>query len=498
MLALYRKYRPRTLEDVIGQEQVTKPLSSALKSGKTSHSYLFTGPRGCGKTSVARILAHEINGFKYELEDSYLDIIEIDAASNTGVDNIRDLREKALIAPSEGKYKVYIIDEVHMLSKSAFNALLKTLEEPPAHVVFILATTDIEKVPVTITSRSQVYTFRLAPPEIMLPHLKAICKKEKINIEDAALNLIVEKGGGSFRDSLSILDQISTVAEDHTITETEVSTLLGLPLDSKISSLLDAYAKGDSKAITDLLKSLLLEGIKPESIASSALSRIIATPTPELLPLLGELPKVSAPYPDAKLLLAFLSSSGSSFEAAKENSRIFRGDYERVQSMAGVSRSALRSARLIDEKNPTEFSQARKNLPDEQPTAIDRKRADQERKSLPDEQPSTKSQAKSIRTEPEHESTPHAATALTPALKAQLSKCRVEDDGEVINIYPSRKIVKTILERPANRELLKSNFDKAFIIHDPDELAKSPEISKISDIMGNVQEVNNNGGIPFE
>ena len=200
MKALYRRYRPKTLAEVVGEEQVTESLINSLKKGKIAHAYLFIGPRGCGKTSVARILAHEINEFKYELEDSYLDIIEIDAASNTGVDNIRELREKAIIAPSQGKYKVYIIDEVHMLSKSAFNALLKTLEEPPEHVIFIMATTDAHKIPVTITSRSQVLTFKLANPAVMLEHVKKICTKEKIDIDQAALEIIVRRGGGSFRD----------------------------------------------------------------------------------------------------------------------------------------------------------------------------------------------------------------------------------------------------------------------------------------------------------
>ena len=196
MKALYRRYRPKTLAEVVGEEQVTESLINSLKKGKIAHAYLFIGPRGCGKTSVARILAHEINEFKYELEDSYLDIIEIDAASNTGVDNIRELREKAIIAPSQGKYKVYIIDEVHMLSKSAFNALLKTLEEPPEHVIFIMATTDAHKIPVTITSRSQVLTFKLANPAVMLEHVKKICTKEKIDIDQAALEIIVRRGGG--------------------------------------------------------------------------------------------------------------------------------------------------------------------------------------------------------------------------------------------------------------------------------------------------------------
>ena len=142
--ALYRKYRPISLEAVYGQDAVITPLKESIKTGNFSHAYIFTGPRGCGKTSVARIFAHEINHFPYELEDSYVDIIEIDGASNTGIDNIRDLREKAMIAPTEGRYKIYIIDEVHMLSKSAFNGLLKIIEEPPEHVIFILARTNLE------------------------------------------------------------------------------------------------------------------------------------------------------------------------------------------------------------------------------------------------------------------------------------------------------------------------------------------------------------------
>ena len=191
MKALYRKYRPTKLSEVIGQDQVTKPLENSLKSGKISHAYIFIGPRGCGKTSVARIFAHEVNKFPYEIEDDYTDIIEIDGASNTGVDNIRELKEKALIAPTKGKYKVYIIDEVHMLSKSAFNALLKTLEEPPKHVIFIMATTDAYKIPATITSRSQVFNFNLATPDVMRSHLEKIAKKEAINIESDALDVVI-------------------------------------------------------------------------------------------------------------------------------------------------------------------------------------------------------------------------------------------------------------------------------------------------------------------
>ena len=304
MKALYRRYRPKTLGEVVGQEQVTDILSQSLKTGKIAHAYLFIGPRGTGKTSVARIFAHEINGFDYQLEDDYLDIIEIDAASNTGVDNIRDLREKAIIAPTKGKYKIYIIDEVHMLSKSAFNALLKTLEEPPEHVIFIMATTDAHKVPITITSRSQTFTFKLANPSIMHSHLKKIAKAEKIDIDDAALDIIVKRGGGSFRDSLSLLDQISTLSEKHIDSEI-VSKAFGLPQQEAVINILNAYSARDQARIRKQLQELLDTGIKAESIADNLIEEIMQNPQPIHLLLLDKLTDVSrSAYPNVKLLLA--------------------------------------------------------------------------------------------------------------------------------------------------------------------------------------------------
>ena len=306
MKALYRRYRPKTLGEVIGQEQITSVLEKSIQNGKIAHAYLFIGPRGTGKTSVARILAHEVNNFKYELEDDYLDIIEIDAASNTGVDNIRDLREKAIIAPTKGKYKVYIIDEVHMLSKSAFNALLKTLEEPPEHVIFIMATTDAYKVPVTITSRSQTFTFKLANPSVMFDHLKKIAQKEQINITDEALKIVVKRGGGSFRDSLSLLDQISTLSDDK-IDADLITKALGLPQTEVITSILNGYAAGDVMRVRDQLKNLLEAGIKPETIAENLINEIMTNPQPIHLDLLNNLLDVSrSSYPEAKLLLALI------------------------------------------------------------------------------------------------------------------------------------------------------------------------------------------------
>jgi DNA polymerase III subunit gamma/tau len=208
--ALYRKYRSKSLAEIVGQEHITKTLDQALKQGRISHAYLFTGPRGVGKTSIARILAHEINDLPYEDDAPHIDIIEIDAASNRRIEEIRELREKVHTAPTSAKYKVYIIDEVHMLTREAFNALLKTLEEPPAHAVFILATTDAHKLPETIVSRTQRFSFRPAEKSRVVELLKDLAKKENIKISDPAIDLLAEHGEGSFRDSVSLLDQASS------------------------------------------------------------------------------------------------------------------------------------------------------------------------------------------------------------------------------------------------------------------------------------------------
>ncbi|MBR3228929.1 DNA polymerase III subunit gamma/tau [Candidatus Saccharibacteria bacterium] len=303
MKALYRKYRPKSLSDVIGQEQVTKILANALKQNKISHAYLFIGPRGTGKTSVARIFAHEINGFKYELEDNYVDIIEIDGASNRGIDDIRELREKSAIAPTSGKYKVYIIDEVHMLTKEAFNALLKTLEEPPTHVIFIMATTEAHKVPVTITSRAQLFTFNLADQKTMMDYLKTIAKKEKIKITDEALALIAKRGGGSFRDSISLLDQVSNIS-DKGITKELVISAMGLPDEEKIAELITDYQAGNDIKTTATLKEILSSGIKPETITEELINYIINNSAPTLIPLLTKLADVKTPFAEARLLVA--------------------------------------------------------------------------------------------------------------------------------------------------------------------------------------------------
>lgn len=262
--ALYRKYRSRGLDEIVGQEHITTTLKNALAAGKIAHAYLLTGPRGVGKTSIARILAHEINGLTYS-EDPHFDIIEIDAASNNGVEDIRDLRDKIMAAPTSAPYKVFIIDEVHMLSKAAFNALLKTLEEPPAHVVFILATTESHKLPETIISRTQRYSFRPVPLAQVVTHLQTIAKQEHITIDEAALQLIAEHGEGSFRDSISLLDQASSISQH--VTQGEVEKLLGRAPADHITALAASLAARDGAKAISTIHSLLQQGYEPTIIA---------------------------------------------------------------------------------------------------------------------------------------------------------------------------------------------------------------------------------------
>lgn len=264
--ALYRKYRSKKLSEIVGQEHITETLAKALRLGRISHAYLFTGPRGVGKTSIARILAHEINELPYTDDSTHMDIIEIDAASNRRIDEIRELREKVHVAPTTAKYKVYIIDEVHMLTKEAFNALLKTLEEPPAHVVFILATTDAHKLPETIVSRTQRYSFKPVETPKVVAHLRTIADEEKIKIDDAALTLLAEHGEGSFRDSISMLDQASSHNDKLTITD--VQHLLGIPSAEAAENLLNMIAEaGPSAVIMTQLVKLYDQGYQPAAIA---------------------------------------------------------------------------------------------------------------------------------------------------------------------------------------------------------------------------------------
>lgn len=321
--ALYRKYRSKSLDEIVGQQHITDILRRAIDTDRVAHAYLLTGPRGVGKTSIARILAHEINGLPYTDESTHLDIIEIDAASNNSVDDVRDLRERVQIAPVSAARKIYIIDEVHMLSKQAFNALLKTLEEPPAHVVFILATTDVDKLPATIISRVQRYTFRAISEADAVNHLRMIADKEKINIDDDALILIARHGQGSFRDSISLLDQLASVRDaKSTITRGDVERALGLATDDSVEQLVNAYVDGSIADVVTLLDELEHTGAPAATVATQLITHIrprIAD-NPHLLSLLDDLLEVGkSSYPYIKLLSVLSANTSSAHPQTKSS-----------------------------------------------------------------------------------------------------------------------------------------------------------------------------------
>jgi len=324
--ALYRKYRPRGFDSAIAQDHIVKTLQNAIKSGRISHAYLFTGPRGVGKTSIARILAHEINQLPYDDDSMHLDIIEIDAASNRRIDEIRDLRDRVRIAPTSARYKVYIIDEVHMLTREAFNALLKTLEEPPAHCVFILATTEAHKLPETIISRTQRFEFKPVSHLKMAEHLGMIAKKEKIDITQEALEMLAKSGEGSFRDSIGYLDQLS--AEDGQVDENTVRRVLGLPSLEQIEKLIDTIDNSDLKSTITALDEFQAQGINAAELAvglSQALrSRIVSgVSMPDYVALLKTLLEVkSSSRPQEFLEITLLDFAGrrSKYEERSETS----------------------------------------------------------------------------------------------------------------------------------------------------------------------------------
>ncbi|WP_428963180.1 DNA polymerase III subunit gamma and tau [Micromonospora fluostatini] len=289
-LALYRKYRPRTFAEVIGQEHVTEPLSQALRSGRLNHAYLFSGPRGCGKTSSARILARSLNCAQGPTPEpcgqcdscralggdgaGSIDVIEIDAASHGGVDDARELREKAFFAPANSRFKIYVIDEAHMVSSAGFNALLKLVEEPPEYVKFIFATTEPEKVLGTIKSRTHHYPFRLIPPKVLRPYLEQLTQAEGVTVDPAVFPLVVRAGGGSARDSLSVLDQLIAGAGPEGVSYARAAALLGVTDSALIDEMCDALAAGDGAAAYATVDRVAEAGHDPRRFASDLLERL--------------------------------------------------------------------------------------------------------------------------------------------------------------------------------------------------------------------------------
>ncbi len=346
-LALYRRYRPETFAEVIGQEHVTAPLRAALAGNRVNHAYLFSGPRGCGKTTSARILARALNCDLAPVADpcgecdscrdlarngpGSIDVIEIDAASHGGVDDARDLREKAFFAPVRSRYKVYIIDEAHMVSTQGFNALLKLVEEPPEHLRFIFATTEPEKVIPTIRSRTHHYPFRLIPPRLLSSYLDELCEKEGVTIEPAALPLVVRAGAGSARDTLSVLDQLLGGAGPAGVTHELASGLLGYTPDSLLDEVVDAFAAGDGAAVFGVVDKVIETGQDPRRF------------TEDLLRRLRDLVIVAA-VPDAPATGLIDVSEDQAERLVAQTARFGRADLSRAADLVASGLTEMRGA----------------------------------------------------------------------------------------------------------------------------------------------------------
>lgn len=543
--ALYRKYRPLKLADVVGQDDTIRQLQTQLTNQKISHGYLFVGARGCGKTSVARIFAHEINHFDYQLEDNYVDIIEIDAAVFTMVENIRELRDKAMLAPTTGKYKVYIIDEIHMLSKNAFNALLKILEEPPEHIVFIFATTNPEKIPATILSRVQIFHFKLADKSVMQPFLENICQKEGINIEKDALSLLIEQGGGSFRDSLSILDQLSNLHPDKStlITTEEVSSALGVPKQVLIQELLASYEQENVDQIRSLVEELINQGNKAEGIATSLIKAIVQNPTAKNLHLIEKLYTVNGEFASAKLIVALIldhfkaapitisAPSAPQIQATKTPVTTQTPDAVRAQATAETSIST--GGPIAEPAAPVTPAAPAAPVTPVEPAkpSIDpeiRERLVKISKSKLTEKIQERAEIQNQQVQVEAMTIPEAVVSgsgdfsakgflenirnIAETLFVPLNKSYFTYKSNQLEIYPSAKVWFNILNSKNNLEVLRTAINGLnIIIMNPDEhkipstavdfnqfsagkLEAAPKsddtsLSAISDIMGNIQEL---------
>ncbi|MFC9325115.1 DNA polymerase III subunit gamma and tau [Kitasatospora sp. NPDC057015] len=326
-LALYRRYRPETFAEVIGQEHVTAPLQQALRNNRVNHAYLFSGPRGCGKTTSARILARCLNcaqgptptpcGVCQSCTDlatggpGSIDVIEIDAASHGGVDDARDLRERAFFAPVHSRYKIFILDEAHMVTSAGFNALLKVVEEPPEHLKFIFATTEPEKVIGTIRSRTHHYPFRLVPPGTLRDYLAEVCGREGIQVEDSVFPLVVRSGAGSVRDSMSVMDQLLAGADEGGVTYTMATALLGYTDSALLDEVVDAFAAQDGATVFQVIDRVVEGGHDPRRFVTDLLERLRDLVILATVPDAGEKGLIDAPADRVAVMQAQADSFGA-------------------------------------------------------------------------------------------------------------------------------------------------------------------------------------------
>lgn len=474
--ALYRKYRSRSLDEVLGQDHVTSILRRALEQGKIAHAYLLTGPRGVGKTSVARILAHEINHLPYDDDSSNLDIIEIDAASNNGVDDIRALREKAQVAPVSAPKKVYIIDEVHMLSKSAFNALLKTLEEPPEHVVFILATTDADRLPATILSRVQQFFFRPIPTEIMTRQLMNIAKKEGFAIEEDAARLIAERSHGGFRDGISTLDQLSILATpDQPLTANMVTEYLGLSDATMLGNLLDSYPSDDNEKVLNIFQELENSGANSVVVSHQLLSiaRNRLRKNPNLIGLVQQLIEVDRhPHPDLKLLTIFMNSNS-----------------QPTEKPVAPKKNITQVATQKPAEKPTPIKPAEPAKPTEKPIKKEEKPAE------PAKKPAEKPKKTDAPLELNWEKVIERAKEKSLGLASLLQKSQWSFDGEKLTIYAGSAFYKKKLDDAKNKPLIseiiseETAMDLEIDIIGEKKPPEDEKLAEIAELMGGGEEV---------
>ena len=474
--ALYRKYRSRSLDEVLGQDHVTSILRRALEQGKIAHAYLLTGPRGVGKTSVARILAHEINHLQYDDDSSNLDIIEIDAASNNGVDDIRALREKAQVAPVSAPKKVYIIDEVHMLSKSAFNALLKTLEEPPEHVVFILATTDADKLPATILSRVQQFFFHPIPTEIMTRQLMNIAKKEGFAIEEDAARLIAERSHGGFRDGISTLDQLSILAtSDQPLTANMVTEYLGLSDATMLGNLLDSYPSDDNEKVLNIFQELENSGANSVIVSHQLLSiaRNRLRKNPNLIGLVQQLIEVDRhPHPDLKLLTIFMNSNS-----------------QPTEKPVATKKDTTQAAPQKPATKPTPIKPAEPAKPTEKLIKKEEKPAE------PAKKPAAKPKKTDAPLELNWEKVIERAKEKSLGLASLLQKSQWSFDGEKLTIYAGSAFYKKKLDDAKNKPLIseiiseETEMDLEIDIIGEKKPPEDEKLAEIAELMGGGEEV---------
>lgn len=493
--ALYRKYRSKSLGEVIGQEHVTEVLAAAIKNGAFSHAYLFTGPRGIGKTSVARIVAYLVNGLEYG--ETSFDIIEIDAASHGLKEDIKDLIEKARISPTKEKYKVYIIDEVHSMKHDAFNTFLKLLEEPPEHVIFILATTDPQKLPATILSRAQRFHFRPVEQSKVVKHLKTIAKNEKIDIDDEALEMVASRGEGSMRDSISLLDQLGGFNKP--ITRQIVEELLGLAPVDHIKQVVAALTEKDIAKVYKLLGELRSEGISPGMIVSQLNSELMQVGRYELVEKLLDVPKSADPW--LKMMAVLGATLGSVKHVAGGGQQpAMSNKHEAVSNVSTKSEKGIKqppvveapAPMMVEDKKTVYLKEEVRGVAEKDKMEAGSKKLEVASESPKAQEPEQSTQPKAEKSAPieiNWDDITTAAKKMNAPCGALISHGSYEYDGETLTLYFKTNLLRCKMKEQKCWQTLKNALNSLYkvppkVVVSDGMKPKSASVNKVADIMG--------------